>query len=220
VDEDGNIYRDGDMRKAYSTPFVTTVGGEALLVNIGSFAVFGYDARTGREIWKMSHGGYSPSTSPIVAGGFAYATTGYEETELRAIRMDGEGDVTDSHVAWSLAGERMVPYTPSPIFVDGLLYIVSDGGGGRLSCLDAETGAVVWEERLGGNYQASPVYADGRLYFFNAQGKATVLAPGRTFKKLAENELESGFWASPAVAGGSIYVRSKTHLYRIADPKQ
>ena len=213
VDENGDLNGDGDPRKAFCTPIVVDINGEPQLLSLGAKAVYGYEPRTGREIWKAGNDGYSPSPSPIVAGGLVFISTGYDDPELWAVRIDGKGDVRDTHVAWTIVGEKKVPFTPSPIAVEDLLYVVSDRG--ILTCLEADSGSEVWSERIGGNYQASPIYADGRLYFFSAQGKATILQPGRTFKVLATNSLESGFWASPAVAGNSIYLRTKTHLYRI-----
>jgi outer membrane protein assembly factor BamB len=129
-----------------------------------------------------------------------------------AVRPDGTGDVTDTHIAWSTT--RGAPFTPSPIAVGDELYVINDLG--VLSCLDAETGTLHWQQRLGGNHSASPVFADGRIYFLSEEGVATVLAPGTTFRKLAVNELDGATLASMAVADGSIFIRSLTHLYRIA----
>jgi outer membrane protein assembly factor BamB len=109
---------------------------------------------------------------------------------------------------------RGAPFTPSPILVGDELYVVSDIG--VLSCLDAKTGKVHWQQRIGGNYSASPIFADGRLYFLSEEGVATVIAPGRTFQKLAVNELDGAALASIAVSDGAIFIRSLTHLYRIA----
>ncbi|OQB28996.1 MAG: outer membrane biogenesis protein BamB [Candidatus Hydrogenedentes bacterium ADurb.Bin179] len=106
-----------------------------------------------------------------------------------------------------------MPEEPSPIVLDGLLYIVSNDG--IVTCLEAETGAKVWSERIGGNYMASPIYADGRLYFCSTQGRTTVLKAGRSFEKLAVNELDDGCLASPAIDGKALFIRTKTHLYRI-----
>ena len=137
--------------------------------------------------------------------------TGFSRAELLAIRAGGMGDVTDTHVEWRT--ERSIGSKPSPLLVDGLLYNAHDAGAGN--CLDAKTGEVVWEARLGGNYTASPLYADGRIYFFNEEGATTVLKPGRTHEVLAVNELDDGFMASPAISGQALYLRTKTHLYRI-----
>jgi outer membrane protein assembly factor BamB len=143
-----------------------------------------------------------------------YTATGLAKGELWAVKLGGEGVITNSHVAWKFT--RNVPNRPSPVLVGDLLFMV-DQDGGVASCLDARTGELVWRERLPGvgNHSSSPVVADGRIYFFNENGDGTVVAAGREFKVLGENKLESGFMASPAIAGKALYVRSKTHLYRI-----
>ena len=113
---------------------------------------------------------------------------------------------------WTL--RRGAPYTPSPILVGEQLFIVNDAG--IATCVEAKTGTIHWQQRLGGNYSASPLYADGRVYFFNEDGLATVIDAGADeLKVLAENELDDGFMASPAVADGALFLRTKTHLYRI-----
>jgi len=127
------------------------------------------------------------------------------------VRVGGQGDVTDTHVAWK--ADRNVPRTSSPLLVDDLVFMVSDEG--AVTCLEAATGAPVWKDRIGGNYAASPIYADGRIYCCSQQGKTTVLKAGRTFEVLATNTLESGFMASPAVSGNALFLRTKTDLYRI-----
>jgi outer membrane protein assembly factor BamB len=114
-------------------------------------------------------------------------------------------------VAWKL-GTHVGKYS-SPILVDGLIYTAAEES--FLTCVEAASGQVVWTERIGGKYAASPIYADGRLYFFSQEGTTTVLKPGRTFEALATNTLSGGFMASPAVSGQAFYLRTKTDLYRI-----
>jgi len=109
---------------------------------------------------------------------------------------------------------RSMPLTPSPLLVGQELYTISDNG--VASCLDAETGRVHWQQRIGGNYSASPVFADGRIYFLSEEGVSTVISPGRQFRLLATNTLDGATLASMAVSGGSIFIRTSTHLYRIA----
>lgn len=210
---DGKPMAEGDLRKAYSTPIVAQVGGRPLLFSVGAKAAYAYDARTGKEIWKVRHAGYSAAPRPVYANGLVFFDTALGRTELLAVRTDGQGDVTNTNIAWRTGAN--VPHTPSPIIVDDLLYMVSDGG--ALSCLETATGKVVWREQIGGNYAASPIYADGRLYFFNQQGKGTVIKPGRTFEVLATNTLDGGFMASPAVDGKALILRTKTHLYRVEE---
>lgn len=215
LDEQGLPKREGDFRKAFTTPGIVFVEEVPLLISPGSYAVFAYEARTGREVWKAQNGAYSPAISPLYANGLVFLTTGRGEAKaLWAMRPDGQGDVTDTHVAWKLEG-RPVPEEPSPIAVDGLLYILSNDG--IVSCVEAATGAKVWSERIGGNYMASPVYADERLYCCSVQGRSTVLKAGRNFEKLAVNELDEGCLASPAVNGKALFLRTKTHLYRIEE---
>jgi outer membrane protein assembly factor BamB len=141
-----------------------------------------------------------------------YIATGFQQPSLLAVRADGMGDVTKTHIAWTL--RRSAPLTPSPLLVGDELYIVNDAG--IASCLDATTGASHWQQRLDGNFSASPVFADGRIYFLSEEGVATVIAPGKEFRKLASNALDGATLASMAMSGGSIFIRSHTHLYRIA----
>ncbi len=212
LDARGQPKREGDFRKAFSTPLVVETGAGLQVVSIGSKAAFAYEPRTGREIWSLPLPGYSSAPRPVFENGLAFIVTGRGKTELWAMRIDGRGNVADTHVAWKTSG-RHVPNTPSPLLVEDLLYLVADSG--TASCFEAATGKEVWSERLGGNFMASPIYADGRLYCFSVQGKTTVLKAGRTYGVLAESRLESGFMASPAVSGKAFLLRTKTHLYRI-----
>lgn len=171
-----------------------------------------YNPHTGKELWKIRYRGFSNAPRPLVQDGVAYICTGSGRSELWAVRMDGREDVTDTHVLWRYA--RNVPRKPSPLLVGDLIYMVDDSG--VATCLDARTGEEVWKERMGGAYSASPVYADGRIYFFSEEGKTTVLRPGRKYEVFSENRLNDGFMASPAIAGKAFFLRTKTHLYRIA----
>ncbi len=216
LDEEGKPKRNGDFRKAFSTPLIVESNGSPLMINCGSYTTYAHDPRTGKEIWKASNGGFTPQARPVFRDGVVYVTTGYAPTELLAIRVDGEGDVTDSHVAWR-NDAKTLPSMTSPLLVDGLLYLVNNKGG-TVTCLDSATGEEVWTERLGGNFVASPLYAAGRLYFPSATGMTTVMKAGRTAEILAENRLDEGFMASPAMVGSSLILRTKTHLYRI-DPE-
>ena len=211
LDAQGRPIREGDYRKAFSTPLVIDAGGRRQLISPGSKAAYAYDPRTGQELWKVRHAAHTAVLRPVFGQGLLVFCTGLGKPELWAVRPDGRGDVTRTHVAWK--AEAGAPKTPSPVIVDDLLYAVGDDG--AVLCLEAATGKQVWKERIGGNYAASPIYADGRIYFFNQQGKATVLKAGRAFEVLATNTLEDGFMASPAVWGKALILRTKTHLYRI-----
>jgi outer membrane protein assembly factor BamB len=200
--------------QAYTTPLVIRVGDRDQLISVGAFRARAYDPQTGKEIWRVRYDeGFSNVPRPIFAQGLVVIATGFQQPELLAVRPDGTGDVTKTHIAWSL--KRGAPLTPSPLAVGDELYVVNDGG--IASCIDARTGAVIWQQRLGGTYSASPVFADGRIYFLAEQGVTTVIAPGRDFRRLATNQLDGGLLASMAISSGSMFLRTDSHLYRITE---
>jgi outer membrane protein assembly factor BamB len=202
--------------QAYSTPLVITVNQQDQLVSVGAYRAAAYQPLTGQEIWRVSYGdGFSNVPRPVFGQGLVLIATGFQTPALMAVRPDGTGDVTRTHVAWTIT--RGAPYTPSPLLVGNDVYYVSDTG--VLSLADLPSGQVVWQQRLGGNYSASPVLADGRIYFQSEEGMTTVIAPGREFRRLATNRLEGATLASMAVSSGSFFIRSHTHLYRIAQRK-
>ena len=214
LDPNGHPKADGDWRKAYATPHIAMLNGLPILISSSAKAHYAYEPATGRELWRVEElGQHSTGARPVLGQGLIFISTGYSKSQIMAVRPGGKGVVTDTHVAWRYA-RSAVPEKPSMLLVDDLLYMVDDKGG-IVTCLEARTGKEIWSERIGGNYSASPIYTDGRLYFFSEEGKTTVLAPGRAFKKLAENKLDEGFMASPAVADQSFFLRTKTHLYRI-----
>ncbi len=198
--------------QAYSTPLVIRVGDRDEVVSVGAYRAAAYDPASGKELWRVSYGdGFSNVPRPVYGHGLVFIATGFQQPALMAVRAGGAGDVTRTHVAWTL--RRGAPFTPSPLLVDHELYVLSDLG--IVSCLDAETGDVRWLQRLGGNYSASPIFADGRIYFLNEEGTATVIAPGKEFRRLAINALDGATLASMAVSAGSIFIRTDSHLYRI-----
>jgi outer membrane protein assembly factor BamB len=210
----GQMAKDGDLRKAHSTPLVVTTAGKTQMLSAGAKAAYGYDPINGRELWKVQYNDWSAAPRPLCANGLAYFVTGLSRAEMLAVKTDGSGDVTDTGIAWKL--KTHVGKYASPILVDGLIYTAAEES--FLTCIDAATGEVVWTERIGGKYAASPVYADGRLYFCSQEGKTTVVRPGRKLEVLAVNTLPGGFMASPAVAGRAFFLRTKTHLYRVEAP--
>lgn len=214
LDEKGQPKRDGDFRKGFATPLVAEVGGKAQLISAASSALYAYDPDTGKELWRVLNTAHTPAVSPVFADGLVFAVTGHGDAEMLAVRPDGTSDETHSRIVWRVAGKD-VPLTPSPVVADGLLYMLADHG--ILTCLETRTGKAVWREPVGGSYLASPLFDGERIYLFGGSGKTTVLRAGRTFEKLAENHLASGFMASPAVAGDSLILRTKTHLYNIGE---
>ena len=210
----GQMARDGDLRKAHSTPLIVTAAGKPLMLSAGAKAAYGYDPRTGRELFRVQHPDYSVAPRPLFDHGLAFFVTGNSLRELWAVKTDGRGDITDTGVVWKC--KTHVCKYASPLLVDGLIYMAAEEN--YVTCLEAATGQVVWTERIGGKHAASPVYADGRLYFFSQQGTTTVLKPGRTFEVLATNPLDGSFMASPAVSGKAFFLRTRTHLYRVESP--
>ena len=201
----------GDRMKAYSTAKVIEHNGRAELVSPSAVATIAYDPLSGRELWKVYHGGMNAAPRPLFAHGLVYITGGSGRTSLIAVRPGGSGDVTDSHIVWGTG--RSAPKRPSQIIVGDLMYMITDDG--IAVCVQAKTGEEVWKERLRGEYWASPLYAEGRIYCFSKDGKCPVFAASDKFQLLAQNELPAGIWGSPAVCEKSLIVRTRSHLYRL-----
>lgn len=198
---------------AFGTPLLIESGGKQQIVSQGAGAVYGYRPEDGSMIWKVDYGtGYSVIPRPVYAHGLVFISSGYDRPVMYAIDPTGEGDVTDTHVRWTL--DRNAPHTPSPLVVGNELYLVSDRG--IASCLDAKSGDVHWQERIGGKHSASPLFADGKIYIQAEEGEAIVIRPGREYNEIARNELEGRTFASYAVLGSSLLIRTEKQLYRIA----
>ncbi len=221
---DGKAMAEGDFRKAFSTPHVALIDGVATLLSQGAKAFYAYLPETGAELWRVEERqNHSASTRPVYGHGLVFVPTGFSQGQLLAIRPGGKGEALDANagsapsaklqIAWR--AKRSVPKKPSLILHGDLLFGIEDGG--VATCWDARSGEVVWNERIGGNHSASPLLADGRLYFFSEEGKCAVVAAAREFRRLAENSLGDGFMASPAVTGKALVLRSRTHLYRIEE---
>lgn len=219
LDAEGKPSGEGDARKAFATPHITTIGDKPVLLSSGAKAHYAYEPQTGKELWRIEERAqHSASTRPVVGHGIAFFPTGFARGQLLAVKMPtitkagdkpqvlGEGDL-----AWRQ--KKGVPNKPSLLLVGDLLFLMHDGG--VMSCVEATTGEEIWRERVQGNYSASPIFANGRIYVCSEEGKVAVLAAERQFKLLAENSLPDGFMASPAVSGNSLFLRTRTHLYRI-----
>jgi outer membrane protein assembly factor BamB len=200
------------LRKSFGTPLVVAIDGQDQAITVGAERLYAHDPLTGKEVWHVDFNGFSNATMPVTDGKMLIFNTAFANAHLWGIRLGGaSGDATASHVAWKIKFSSLSQ--PSPILTDGRLYAVNDSG--ILLCLDVATGKELYKERLGSDFAASAVLADGRLYFFDTRGKATVVQAGATFTVLATNTLDAGCMASPAVVGRSLIVRTKTHLYRI-----
>lgn len=206
----GKPERDGDWRKAYSTPIAIEVEGKTQLISLGSKALYAYDPDNGKELWRVDLGkSHSGACRPVYEHGLLYMPIGAGK-ELWAIRPGAD----KAEVAWKHT--RSVPRRPSVVVVNDLLFMVDDDG--IASCLNPVTGESLWQKRLGSNFSATPLYADGRIYFLDEVGNAHVVKAAAEFESLAENKLDEGFMASPAVSENALYLRTRTHLYRIENP--
>ncbi len=220
---DGKPKMEGDMRKAFATCHVADIDGVATLLSQGASALYAYNPKTGDEFWRVEERtSHSGGTRPVLGHGLIYIPTGWSQGQTLAIKPGKPGEVLDANatdaatklqVAWK--SKRGTPKKPALTLVGERLFGIEDGG--VANCWNAKTGEQVWSERIGGNYSASPIVAGGRLYAFNEEGKGIVLATEGAFTKIAENQLESGVMASPAASGNALFVRTKTHLYRIQE---
>ncbi|HXG48452.1 MAG TPA: PQQ-binding-like beta-propeller repeat protein, partial [Methylomirabilota bacterium] len=207
--------RRGQSRIAHVTPLVLPVDGRDQLISAAGDRVQGFDPGTGELIWSVYAQGEGVTPSPVAADGLLFASSGFEKTTLRAIKLGGgRGDVTGTHIVWEQ--RKGCPTQPSPIFVAPYLYAITDGG--VVSCYNPRNGEVIYQERVGGNFSASPVHADGKIYFLSEAGETTVVAPGAEFKVLARNPLGERCQASMAVSQGHLFLRTEKHLFCVGRP--
>ncbi len=200
---------------SFGTPLVIEVDGKQQIVSAGSDAVAAFDPKNGHEIWRVTYpGGYSVVPRPVYGNGLLFVCTGYNTPTLLAIRPKGaSGDVTATHVEWRT--NKAVPHNPSPLLVEDALYFVSDKG--VVTCLEATSGKQHWQHRIGGNFSASPLYADGKIFLQNETGEGIVLKPGREYQELARNPLGERTLASYAIGDGALFIRSQSHLARMQE---
>ena len=205
--------------RAFATPLVVPVGKAWQLISPGPDQLHAYDPRTGNEIWHVRYKGFANVPRPLFADGRLFFCTGFgSPSELWAmdITADCRGDITQTRVAWKYT--RQIPTVPSPVLWKDRIYMASSQG--IATCLDARTGKMIWQERLNGsNISASLTAVDDRLYLCDEEGATTVLETGDTFRVLARNTLPGRIFASPAIAGKAIFVRTDKHLYRIESPR-
>ena len=206
------------FRKSFQTPIVINVNGKELLISNGSYMCFAHDVNTGEVVWTVTYGYDSTVSQPLFWNGLVFVNSGwiFEDnkpsfTRQFAIDPGGTGDVTKTRVKWMYEDE--VPQIPTPIIVDGKMYMVHDRG--MVTCLDAMTGKPIWKEKLKGNFNSSPIYAAGNIYFFNVKGECTIINPGETFLKVAENNIGETVKAVPVFVGNKMILRTNRNLYLI-----
>jgi outer membrane protein assembly factor BamB len=203
----------GMSRISHMTPLLTQLGGKDVLISPAGDAIQGFEPNTGERLWTVYSKGEGVTPSPAIGDGLLFTSSGFGDETIRAIKLDpaARGDLTKTHIAWEL--KRAVPTQPSLLYHDGLLYSVKENG--IALCVDARTADVIWQERLDGSYSASPVFADGRIYYLAENGDTTVIQAGRAFKEVGVNPLEGKCQASPAISNGRIFIRSDKHLFCI-----
>jgi len=203
--------RRGLSRIAHVTPQILSENGRDQLVSSAGNVVQGFDLKTGRRIWTAENSGEGVVPSLVIGEGLVFATSGFGDSTIRAIRTGGKGDVTDTHIVWQSTED--VSKIPSMLYVRPFLYLLTETGVAK--CLRAATGEEIWRNRLGSKHSASPIWADGRIYFLSEKGRTTVIKNGSEFKILAENELNEKCIASPAVSQKQIFIRSENNLFCI-----
>ena len=207
-------------RKAYCTPIVVTVNGKDQLISNGSQLAIAYNPNTGEEIWQVFYGDDSTVSMPLFYDGVVYVNSGWMlpangnfYARLLAVDPTGTGDVTKTKVPWEV--DEDVPQISTPVIVDSLMYMVHERG--TVTCLNAKTGTVVWKEKLKDQFNASALYAGGKIYLFSLKGKTYILQPGLSYKLIAENQVKGQLKATPAIVRNSVILRTDKFLYRILE---
>ncbi len=207
-------------KKAYTTPIVVNVNGKDLLISNGAAVCVAYEAMTGKEVWRVVQGEDSTIAMPIAEDGMVFFYTSFvtpkdseKYAELLAVDPRGSGDVTASKIKWRV--KTPILQLLSPLIKDGIIYTVDSRN--NLIAIDAKTGETLYTKRLKNKYNASPVYAGGRVYITSVKGETLVLRGGRTLEIVAENKLPGDLFATPAIAQNSILIRNESALYRVGN---
>jgi outer membrane protein assembly factor BamB len=207
-------------RKAYITPIIMNVKGRDMLISNGSAVCSAYDPATGQEIWRVVDGAESTISMPFTEKGIVYWYAGYmvdsdgnKFTELLAVNPDGKGDITTTNVLWKKRDEQSKNQLLTPIIKDRLIYTVDTRN--NLMCIDAATGSEIWLTHLKADYNASPLYVNGNVWFFSIKGEVLVIRAGRKYEIVAQSQMDSGIWATPAILRNSIIIRTQKYLYRM-----
>jgi outer membrane protein assembly factor BamB len=207
-------------RKAYITPIIINVKGRDMLISNGSAVCIAYEPSTGKEIWRVAGGAESTVAMPFTEKGVVFWYTGYmvagdgtNFTELLAVNPDGNGDITSTNVLWKKRDELSRNQCLTPVINAGLIYTINTRN--ILMCLDAATGEEIWSTHMTSNYDASPIYVNGNIWFFSVKGEVLVIKAGRKYEVVAKNQMDSGIWATPAILRNSVILRTQKYLYRI-----
>ncbi len=217
TDRPGMRAAKGDQKKSYNTPVLVESGGNPQIICMGAQWLVSYAPETGEEIWRLDHGaGFSVVPRPVYSRKhkLLYVSTGFGKPVLIAVKVDGKGDITGSDkIAWSES--KRIPARPSPLLVGDELYVIADGG--ITTCFNAATGETYWNDRIDGNYSASPLFADGKIFVASQEGVVTVFKPGTTYSPLSKSEMGESIMASPVAVNEALLIRSEKALYRFGN---
>jgi outer membrane protein assembly factor BamB len=208
-------------RKAYITPIIINAGGRDLLISPGSAICSAYDPLTGKEIWSVVDGAESTIAMPFTEKGILYWYAGYamdndlKYADLLAVRPEGTGDITSSNILWKRREELADNQMLTPVIREGLIYTISTKN--NMYCVDASNGKDIWSQHMTSPFNASPLFADGNVWFFSSKGEALAIKAGKEFRIVARNQMDSGIWATPAILRNSVILRTQNYLYRICN---
>jgi len=204
-------YKPAVNLRSFSTPVLTRHDGHDLLILTGASQTVGLDPATGQIMWFAGGPSEKFVSTPSVGHGLVFSFGGSDEKRAMAVRLGGQGDVSETHVAWRC--DRAMPYVPTPLLLDNYLHVMCDTG--IYSCLDPKTGTTLHTGRKLGPVYSSPVAAAGRIYFFEDSGTCTIVEKGPKFNVIATNELNETVQTTPAISGGQLFVRTESHLFCI-----
>jgi outer membrane protein assembly factor BamB len=209
TERSGKLRPNPQQKKAYGTPLIVDMNGQPTVVSTGADWIYGYEPKTGKELWKVSYGqlGFSMSPRPIVGHGMIFFSTSFSPPTMFALKYEG---LKTPEIVWS--NKKNAPSIPSPLLVGEELYFLNDGG--ILSCVEAKTGTEIYRERLGGKFTSSLTYAAGHLYACSREGVVSVVKVGKEFKIAATHQVEGGIYSSPAIVDGSLFLRTDKALLR------
>jgi len=207
-------------RKAYITPIIINVKGRDMLISNGSAVCIAYDPSNGKEIWRVVDGAESTIAMPFTEKGVLFWYTGFmvdddgsKYTNILAVNPDGAGDITATNVIWKKRDVLSRNHSLTPVIKDGLIYTVNTRN--TMMCLDATTGEEIWSTHMTSNYDSSPIFVNGNIWFFSVKGEVLVIKAGRKYEVVAQNQMDSGIYATPAILRNSVIMRTQKYLYRI-----
>lgn len=201
----------GDSKKAYATPAIVEAGGSTQVVCPSASHTAAYDALTGKEVWRVKHGGMNAASIPQRKGDSLFLASSDGGWGLGAVRLGATGKLPEDAILWKTA--KGAPQYSSLVIDGDLIYSATEKG--FACCLEAATGAEVYQERLGNKFHASPVLSGDKLWLFDDKGKGYCIRAGRKYQLLGSGQLDDGCMATPAIAGDILIVRTRKGLHAL-----